>query len=227
MSSPGSSRAGSTASAPPIDDNVPSRVYNITNQFFRRHYDINSADNQPLFYGEVSEFTPNKPDLILHAGTSSKGPIVAVSKFAKSSGDYKIGIGNTDDVNAVQWEDMTKELIRKPKYRFEMTVQCESDQTQSGRRSFLWKRTRTIGVEDSAPSKWTGQNYKLVDEHTEQLLAVFSGAAGLERGGKLQIRVEYGEDFDRMALVTCLSLYEKAKRRKHRAGGGGGGGGGG
>jgi hypothetical protein len=33
----------------------------------------------------------NKPDLILHAGTNSKGPIVAVSKFAKSSGDYKIG----------------------------------------------------------------------------------------------------------------------------------------
>ncbi|KAJ6137655.1 hypothetical protein N7471_004141 [Penicillium samsonianum] len=223
MSSPDSSRAGSTASAPPIDDNGSSRVYNITNRLFHRHYDINSADDQPLFYGEISMFTPNKPDLILHAGTSTRAPIVAVSKFLKSSGDYKIGIGNPDDVNAVQWEDMTKELIHKPKYRFEMTVQCGSDQTQSGRRSFLWKRTRTLGVENSAPSKWTGRNYKLVDEHTEQVLGVFSGSR-LGRGGKLQIRVEYGEDFDRMVLVSCLSLYEKARRRRQSSSGGGGGG---
>lgn len=224
MSSPDSSRAGSTAPAPAID-NGPSRVYNITNRLFHRHYDINSADDQPLFYGEVSVFTLNKPDLTLHAGTSSQAPIVAVSKFRKSSGGYKIGIGNPDDVNAVQWEDMTKELIHKPKYRFEMTVQCGSDQTQSGRRSFLWKRTRTVGVEDSAPSKWTARNYKLVDEHTEHVLAVFSGAK-LGRGGKLQIRVEYGEDFDRMVLVSCLSLYEKAKRKQKASSGGGGGGGG-
>jgi hypothetical protein len=225
MSFSGSSRAGSTASAHPVEDNGPSRVYNITNRLLHRHYDITSADDQPLFYGEISMFTPNKPDLILHAGTSTQAPIVAVSKFKKSSGDYKIGLGNPDNVSAVQWEDMTKELILKPRYRFEMTVQCGFDQAQSGRRSFLWKRTRTIGVENSAPSKWTNQNYKLVDEHNEQILAVFSGATGLSRGGKLQIKVEYGEDFNRMVLISCLSLYEKARRRKQRGSGGGGGGG--
>ncbi|OQE01629.1 hypothetical protein PENVUL_c042G04303 [Penicillium vulpinum] len=154
------------ASALPIDDDGSSRVYNIVNRLFHRHYDINSADDQPLFYGEISMFTPNKPDVILHADTSTRAPIVAISKFLKSSGDYKIGIGNPDDINTVQWEDMTKELIHKPKYRLEMT---------NGRRSFLWKRTRTIGVGNSAPSQWTGWNYKLVDEHTEQVLAVFSG----------------------------------------------------
>lgn len=223
MSSPDSSRAGSTASAPPIDDNGLSRMYIITNPLFRRHYNINSADDQPLFYAEISMFTPNKPDLILRAGTSSKAPIVAVSKFLKSRGDYKIGIGNPEDVINVQWEDMTKELLHKPKYRFEMTVQCASDQTQSERRSFLWKRTRTIGVENEAPSKWTGRNYKLVDERTEQVLAVFSGAKRPGRVGKLQIRVEYGEDFDRMVLVSCLTLCEKARRRKQRSSGGGGG----
>ncbi|KAJ5208151.1 hypothetical protein N7449_002530 [Penicillium cf. viridicatum] len=200
MSSPDSSRAGSTASAPPIDDNGLSRMYIITNRLFRRHYDINSADDQPLFYAEISMFTPNKPDLILHAG-----------------------IGNPEDVINVQWEDMTRELLHKPKYRFEMTVQCASDRTQSERRSFLWKRTRTIGVENAAPSKWTGRNYKLVDERTEQVLAVFSGARRPGRVGKLQIRVEYGEDFDRMVLVSCLTLCEKARRRKQRSSGGGGG----
>ncbi|KAK4863233.1 hypothetical protein LT330_002011 [Penicillium expansum] len=70
MSSPDSSRAGSTASAAPIDDHSSSR----------RHYDVNSADDQPLLYAKVSMFTPNKSELIIHPGTSSKAQIVAVSK---------------------------------------------------------------------------------------------------------------------------------------------------
>lgn len=227
MSSPSSSCAGSMASAPPIDDNGPSRLYNIIKPLLHRHYTINSADDQPLYYGDISSFTPNKPDLTLHAGASSEAPIVAVSKFLKLSGHYKLGIGNPSDVNGIIWEDMTKELIHKPKYRFNMAVDPKYNHPQIERRSFLWKRTRSVGIGGSAPSKWTTQNYKLVDERTEQVLAVVAGATRPGRVGRLQIRVEYGESFDRMVFISCLSLYEKARRRRHRAAGGGGGGGGG
>jgi hypothetical protein len=223
MFSRSSSRSGSDASAPPIDENGSSRVYNIVNPMLHRHYEIKSADDQSLLYGEISLFTPNKPDLTLRAGASSQAPIVAVSNFLKLSGNYKLGIGNPDGVSSVIWEDMTKELIHKTRYRFEMTVQHQSDQTQTERRSFLRKRTRSVGVGDSAPSKWTTQNYKLVDEHTEQILAVFAGAKRPGRVGELQIRVEYGTEFDRMVLISCLSLCEKARRRRHGAAGGGGG----
>ncbi|KAJ5162859.1 uncharacterized protein N7500_004689 [Penicillium coprophilum] len=200
MSSQGPSRAGSAASAHPVDDIGFPRVYSITNQIFHRHYDINWVDNQPLFYGEISLLTPNKPGLTFHTGTSTRAPTVAVSNFLESSGDYKIGIGNPDDVSAVQRENMAKELIHKPKYRLEMTAQCGYDQTQSEGRSFLRKQTRTVGVENSVLSRWTGRNYRRVDGHTEQILGVFSGAKGLGKGEKLQIRVEYGEGFNRMVL---------------------------
>lgn len=226
MSSPSSSRTGSTASAPPVEDTGPSRVFQITKRLMQRHYDISSSDDKPLFYGDISLFTPNKPDLTLHVGASSQGPVVAVSNFLKFSGSYKLGIGNPDDMSNVQWEDMTKELLHKPKYRLEMTVQHGADQTPGERRKFLWKRTRSVGVEDSAPSRWSIRNYKMVDEQTGQIMAVFSGGRRPGRGGKIQIRVEYGQDFDHMVLISCLSLYEKARRRRNRGAAGGGGGGG-
>ncbi|KAJ5130160.1 uncharacterized protein N7515_006199 [Penicillium bovifimosum] len=223
MSSRSSTRSGSDASVPPIDDNGPSRAYNILRPMLHRHYDIKSADDQPLFYGEVSEFTPSKPDLILYAGANGQAPVVAVSKFQKMSGSCKLGLGDPDDINSVKWEDMTREVIYKSRYRIETTIQHQFARTEGERRSFLWKRTRSVGVDDSAPSKWTTQNYKLVDEQTEQIVAVFTGTKRPGKVGKLQIRAEYGTDFDRMVLISCLSLCEKARRRRHGAGSGGGG----
>ncbi|KAJ5550694.1 hypothetical protein N7535_001365 [Penicillium sp. DV-2018c] len=223
MSSRRSTHSESEASEPPIDENGPSRVYNITKPMLRRHYDIKSTDDKPLFYGEVSELTPNKPDLILHAGASIEAPVVAVSKFQKMSGGCKLGLGNPDDINSMKWEDMTREVIYKSKYRIELSIQDQSARVEGERRSFLWKRTRNVGVEDSSPSRWTTQNYKLVDEKTQQVEAVFTGTKRPGKVGKLQIRAEYGTDFDRMVLISCLSLCEKARRRRHGAGSGGGG----
>ncbi|KAJ5350513.1 hypothetical protein N7541_008240 [Penicillium brevicompactum] len=225
MSSPTSSRTGSAASAPP-DYNVPARVFQITKRLMERHYDINASDGTTLFYGDISLFTPSKPDLTLHAGGSTRGPVVAVSNFLKLSGNYKLGVGNPDDMSNVQWEDMTKELLHKPKYRLETTIPSDPDQVHGERRTLLWKRTRSIGVEGETPSRLTIRNYKLVDERNGQVLAVFSGGKRPGRGGKIEIRVEYGQDFDHMVLISCLSLYEKARRRSHRGAAGGGGGGG-
>lgn len=73
-------------------------------------------------------------------------------------------------------------------------------------------------------------NYKLVDAQTDQLLAVFTSSWSMRKCGMLQINVQYGKDFETMAFITCLSLYERARRQNGAsagasAGGGGGGGG--
>jgi hypothetical protein len=190
----------------------------------QRHYDIKSPDDKPLFYGDISLFTPNKPDLTLHVGGSTQGPVVAVSNFLKLSGNYKLGVGNPDDTRNVQWEDMTKELLHKPKYRLETEVPQGGGQDHTERRKLLWKRTRSVGVNGETPSRWSVRNYKLVDELSGQVLAVFAGGRRPGRGGKIEIRVEYGHSFDHMVLISCLSLYEKARRRNHRGSAGGGGG---
>ncbi|KAJ5084337.1 hypothetical protein NUU61_008916 [Penicillium alfredii] len=202
-----------------------SRLYHVYKTSFQRHYDIKS-DDQPLCHGEVSLFTPNKPDLILHAGANNQAPVVAVCKFLKLSGSYKLGLGDPDDLHNVQWEDMTRENTLGSKYRFEMTLPSLGD-GPGERRSFWWKRTRTVAVDGAAPPKWwSDRNYKLVDEQTEQVLAVFTSERTYHKCGKIQVMVEYGKNFDTMIFISCLTMYEKDKRRDNRGAGSGGGGGG-
>lgn len=153
--------------------------------------------------------------------------MVAVSKFLKFSGDFKLGLGDPNDVNQVQWEDMTKESALHSKYRLEMTVPCHQEPSHVERRPFLWKRTHHVKVDDATPMMWSARNYKLVDEVTGELLAVFTRERSFSKCGTLQIKAEFGESFDTITILSCLSLYEKARRRDRSAGGGGGGGGGG
>lgn len=72
---------------------------------------------------------------------------------------------------------------------------------------------------------WSARNYKLVDVLTGELVAVFTRERPISKCGTLQIKAEFGERFDTMTILSCLSLYEKARRRDRAAGGGGGGGG--
>lgn len=221
-----SSRSESIASAPAdLDEQGPSDLYHIYRKPFGRHYDIKSADDQMLYYGDVSVWTIKKPDIILHAGSSDKSPVVAVSKFLKFSSEYKLCLGDPDDVNA-QWEGMTKVSALHSRHRFEMTVPSQMGDPNGQRRSFLWKRTRHVRVEDaSTSSMWGVRNFKLVDELTGQLVAVFTREKSMSKCGRLQIKGEYGENFKRMVLISCASLYERARRRnrsRSTAGGGGG-----
>ncbi|KAJ5123426.1 hypothetical protein N7448_009523 [Penicillium atrosanguineum] len=220
-----SSRAGSITSAHvDMDEQGPSCLYHIYRRPFHRRYEFKSPDDQTVYYGDVSLWTFKRPDIILHAGDSDKGPVVAVSKFLKFSGDYKLCLGNPDDVNA-QWEDMTKESALHSRHRFEMTVPSQTGDPNIERRSFLWKRTRHVKVDDSTSSIWGLRNFKLVDERTDQLMAVFTDEKSISKCGKLQIKAEYGGSFDIMVLISCVSLYERARRRNRSASGGGGGGG--
>ncbi|CAL5867730.1 uncharacterized protein PFLUO_LOCUS1949 [Penicillium psychrofluorescens] len=226
-----SSRSGSIDSAdsadsvpPTQDEQGPARIYPISKSSFRRHYEIKSPDNRTLFYADVSSLTRNKPDITLHAGSDTSAPIVAVSQFLKLSHNYKLGLGNPDDPGNMQWEDMRRESIRGNKHRIEMNIRdSSSPDTPTQRRSFLWKRTRHVMVEDSTRRWGSVRNYKLVDERSDQVVAVFTSERTYSKCGKIQIKVEYGDDFDRIVFISCLSLYEKAKRRARAASAGGGG----
>lgn len=96
------------------------------------------------------------------------------------------------------------------------------------RRAFIWKSTHSVGVGDTKPSMFSWRNYKLVDEATDRLVAVFTNSLwGYTKSGKLEIYANYGQEFELMVIVTALALFERQRRRDHRSSGGGGGGGGG
>ncbi|KAJ5172291.1 hypothetical protein N7492_004884 [Penicillium capsulatum] len=220
-----SDRTGSIASAhPEIEEHAPSRLYDVYRKTFHRHYEINSAADQVAFYGAISSFTPKKPDLILHRGSTDKAPIVAACKFLKSSGDSKMCLGNPEDVNVAQWEDLSRYSRVPRKYRFEMTIPNPQGASHGERRAFAWKRTRNVGVDD-AKLRWSSRNFKLVDEHTDQVAAVFTSDWSMSKCGRLQIKTDLGEDFETMVVLSCISIYERARRRDSAAAGGGGGGG--
>lgn len=208
---------------PDLEEQGPSRVYLLYKDTFKRHYEIKGPDEELLFYVDISEFTPKKPELTLHAGTSTEAPVVAVSNFLKLSGNYKLGLGNPDDMNHVQWEDMTKETFHGSRYRFEMDIPGTPDRPGQ-RRSFLWKRTRHVAVQDDEPSKWNPHNFKLVDASTGQILAIFTGQSlSFSKRGKLQINADLGENFDTMVLISYMSLFERIRRRGKQGSAGGGG----
>lgn len=212
-----SSVAARTQSVPSahieLDGRSTPRFYHIYLKPFHRHYEVRTTNGQSLYYGEVSLFTRNKPDVTLHAGTSRKGPVVAASKFLKFSGDFKLALGDPNDVAHVRWEDMTKESVLHSQYRWEMTVPSRQEYPHRERRSFCWKRTHHVKVDDAKPVIWSPQNYKLVDELTGEVLAVFTREWSLSKCGTLQIDADVGTSFDIMAILSYLSLYEKERRR--------------
>lgn len=216
--SPSSTRSDSIDSAAAdldLDENTFSRIFNIYKPAFRRHYEIKSTDEQPLYYVNISA-SPRKPDLVLHDGNSDSAPKIAACKFLKLSGNGKLALGDPDDVTNTQWEDMIKQSSIHLKYRFEMMI--PGAEGRGERRAFVWKRTHSIMVEDTKPFPLSMRSLKMIDERTGRVAAVFTRERSLSKCGKLQIRVEYGEEFDRMVLMSGLSAY-------HAVSGGGGGGG--
>ena len=132
----------------------------------------------------------------------------------------KMGLGDPN-TNNIKWEEMTKETkVTASEYRF-------SFELQGGRTNFAWKRTHSEGVDGDKPSM-TLRNWKLVDLSAAQpvIVAVFTSDRGWSTCGTLQTNVQNGDEFDLMLLTTCLSLYEKARKRAARSATGGGGGGG-
>ncbi|KAJ5723010.1 hypothetical protein N7488_001045 [Penicillium malachiteum] len=204
-------------------DDQASRIYVIYRRPFRRHYEVKSVADQLLYYGELSSFRRGKPDLTLHRGASVNAPVIAASKI-NMSGHFQLALGDPNDLNNVQWEDTNRASWAHQQYRFEMKMSGPNDSTyNTERRSFIWKRTRSVGIDDTDPS-WSPRNFKLMDEKTGELVAVFTNKRSIGQCGKLQIKEEHGDWFDTMILLSYMSLYEKFDRRnRQRAAAAGGG----
>lgn len=192
-----------------------SKRFEINKDLFSHHYDINKEDGAPLHYVDLSVFSRNKPDLILHNGPSASAPVIAEAHIERFSGHFKIGVGDPARPDAVQWEELHREKVDASEYRF------STDLGSDERRNFVWKRTRSVGVDGRQPSALSSRNWKLLNEAGE-LLAVFSSTHAISKCGTLQINVDYGRDFEALVLISCLSLYERSRRRRARAGAAGG-----
>lgn len=82
---------------------------------------------------------------------------MAASKFPKLSGDFKLAVGDPNDVTHVCWEDMTKESALHSQYRCEISFPSQQGYSRRERRSFRWKTTHHVKVDDAKLVMWSPQ----------------------------------------------------------------------
>jgi hypothetical protein len=182
--------------------------------YTRSHLDYKVCDPEKnvIYFADFHEFR-SRPDVELRQGEDKTAPIVAVASF-RWSRDLKLGVGDpgTNERDVV-WEDM-KNISRgigHSKYRFEMTINNE-------RRSFLWQRTRDTKDGVEGMGKIANWNYKLVDEKTGETVAVYleNFLKSWQKKGKLQLKADFGRNWELLVLLGSLGLCLKASRRARR-----------
>lgn len=182
---------------------------------------IDQFDNGNLEYSiVVTAWKSKRAGVTLHAGESPTGRVLGVAHF-RWNGQVTLGLG--DPVNnpmAVVWEEMKKASVWKNKFTFEFTDIDDHDvdsplSQDHRRRRFLWQRTTDAndGVVGFA-AKFTMRNYRLVDQDTGELIAIFlSGTIkNLKDKGKLRIFRKLSPDLEKFVILSWATILEKIAR---------------
>ncbi|KIW99351.1 uncharacterized protein Z518_11339 [Rhinocladiella mackenziei CBS 650.93] len=174
----------------------------------------------PAYFAVTTEWKANTPDVRLHGGPDMSGPLLGVAHF-RHSRHVKLGLGDPiNDPNGVVWEEMKNisKWLTKSKYVFEFTESCNWDVNAADgprRRHFMWQRTNdpADGVEGIA-GKLSLRNYRLTDQDTGQVVAVFlaNNLNSVKKKGELRIFEKLGASLEIVVVLTCASISEKMSR---------------
>lgn len=178
--------------------------YLITHRMWHDNYDVSGRQ---VYHVDNSVFWPGKPDLTFHAGSDTSAPVAAICKFKHFSSDTEIGLRDSKQPDGMSWERLNRRGFFKVEHSFDLDV------GDPQARTFTWKST-----------SWMTDSLKLMDERTQQVVAVFLSASIFSRkSGQLDIHVDYGNRFQLMVLITGLAVHESSRRRTMTGAGGGGG----
>jgi len=178
-------------------------------------------ESKALYYIVNSTFSPGTPDVTIHAGNDKTGPVIGAAKFSSMfSKSVSFGLGDPQGpaANDIVWESLSRSkgnLLSRAEWRFSVTLKGQ-------RRTYTWRHTRDVGPE---AIKYSMQNLQLVDDETREVMAVFAnnGIKGWKKKGKLQFADRDGEgtEWEKVVLLTGLTLVEKLRRmaRVSRTGG--------
>ncbi|KAI5456706.1 hypothetical protein BGZ63DRAFT_428818 [Mariannaea sp. PMI_226] len=180
---------------------------------FPSYYDIKEIDGNGSLFMEINAIRRKKPSLTLHTGSSVDGPVVAVAYIMMINGHFKVGFGDpATNIDAIEWEEMRRQNLSRSEYRWETVFAAGPQKKYGERRALSWKRTRSVAIEGVEKPPRLRRNYKLLDHETGEVLAVFTGGRKMGCCGTLELRVDLGETFEQMAIITCMTMYERARR---------------
>lgn len=225
----------STARSEYLDDketfvttrNATTKVYDVMHTGYHRDYRIFNPDGTAAYYVDNSTFTPETPDVTLHAGDEKSNPIIGVGKFSTMfSKHISIGLGDpkANGGRDTVWYMMERSsnFLKQSEFKFNMKL-TPSD---AHAHTFIWKRTSKSVVGDDAT--FSMSNFKLIDGANAEIVATFAnnGLKSWKKKGKFRIvQGVYGPDFEKVALIAVLCLLERVRRRQRASRNHGGGGG--
>ncbi|KAJ3490470.1 hypothetical protein NLG97_g5769 [Lecanicillium saksenae] len=191
---------------------VMDKRYVVTKPAFKAHYVVATPDGEAVYFVAIkTKIKPSKPRLTFHVGASKEAPVVAVLHFQVPNVIMKVGLGDpAADTGAVEWEDLScLNKVTHAKYTWSMTIPDADGAPQ--RRQFTWTRTRNRGIEGVKPTRGTNRHWKLAEDGSDEIVALFTGQAKIGHCGTLAMCEDMGEKFHRMALVTLMGLYDRAR----------------
>ncbi|KAF2210372.1 hypothetical protein CERZMDRAFT_118199 [Cercospora zeae-maydis SCOH1-5] len=171
--------------------------------------------NDTALYYAASHNAKDVSDIILHAGYDSKGPQLALLQFMSFSKDFKIYIGGLRSPVGEDWdivryaESGGKIFHRDPIHRFGSYSRTPNG--QSVKEKLHWQKTRNPKL---GASKFSRSDHKLVDEITDEVVAVYvehSMRLGTHKGTITYVR-KLGEMAEMAALMALLGLLERSRR---------------
>jgi hypothetical protein len=168
-----------------------------------------TEDASPLYFARSSIFRPGIPDVAIFAGSDKNGAVIGVCNYVVFSTSIKVGRGDPAHPNNMEWEELTKISRDHSVYKFSIWSREEQ------RKSYLWKRTHDPNIKGTTSTKLDRRSWKLEDEATGQVVAVFAstGIKHWKRAGKFRVLASEGKEWEEWIVLTCLGLYEKARRR--------------
>lgn len=176
-------------------------------QDFARSIGTNIKKNGNTLYYVGHYQTQDTSDIILYGGYDSKGPWLAQASFPSFTKDFKIYVGEHKTPSNDDWDNVRCSgggIFSDPSFRFE----CRS---HSGKTRLYWKKTHDSKL---GASRLSPRDYKLVDEITEEVVAVYvekSLGSGPVRGS-ITFRQRVDERVEIASLMVVLSLLERSRR---------------
>jgi hypothetical protein len=171
---------------------------------------VSSKDKSPLYFIRSSLFLPGVPDVTMYEGGDKNGDVVGVCNFAAFSTSITVGHGDPARPYRMEWEEVSKTSRDHSFYKFSI------GSTGEERKLYSWKRTHDPNLKGTKSSGVDRRSWKLEYDATGQIVAVFA-AYGInkswKKAGKLRLLATEGKEWEEWILLTCLGLYEKARRR--------------
>jgi hypothetical protein len=168
-----------------------------------------SEGKAPSYFVRTSIIRPGVPDVTIFAGSDKNGTVIGVCNYAAFSTTVYVGRGDPAKPNEVVWEAISKASRDHSSYKFSIGSGTEQ------RKSYVWKRTHDPNIKGTNSSKLDRRSWKLVEDATEQVVAVFGseGITSVKKAGTFRFFTSEGKEWEEWMLLTCFGLYEKARRR--------------